>query len=275
MTDLVVRRLLIDLDAPFERLWNGGDAFRSALFDALSFCFPIGEQFFIDSVRNGAKTLPDGERERFAPQVQGFVGQEATHRRIHQLFNGHLQRQGHVNRIEAHIAWRIARMQGWDPRHGVAITAANEHFTTILAHWVLTTPQALEGAEPRLQTLWLWHAAEEMEHRSIAFDLYRAMRGNESWRRRWMRFVTFFFLTDVALQTMRILWHDGNLHRVSTWRSAGRLLFGDHGLVRRTWKLWRAWFRPDFHPSQQEGHLGQQWLRKNAAQFAVVGAAGR
>ena len=30
MTDLVVRRLLIDLDTPFPGRWNGGDAFRSA-----------------------------------------------------------------------------------------------------------------------------------------------------------------------------------------------------------------------------------------------------
>jgi hypothetical protein len=36
VTDLLVRRLLIDLEAPFARHWNGGDAFRSAFFNALS-----------------------------------------------------------------------------------------------------------------------------------------------------------------------------------------------------------------------------------------------
>ncbi|MFL6717281.1 MAG: metal-dependent hydrolase, partial [Burkholderiaceae bacterium] len=55
MTDLVVRRLLIDREAPFARHWCGGDAFRTAFFNALSMSFPIGEQFFIDSVRNGYK----------------------------------------------------------------------------------------------------------------------------------------------------------------------------------------------------------------------------
>src|SRR5881394_2082308 len=100
MTSLVVRRLLIDLEAPFERRWNGGDAFRSAYFNALSMSFPVGEQFFIDSVRNGVKTLPDGARDGFEAQVQGFVGQEATHRRIHALFNGHLERMGYTNTWE-------------------------------------------------------------------------------------------------------------------------------------------------------------------------------
>ena len=85
MTDLVVRRLLIDLTTPIAGRWNGGDAFRSAFFSALSMSFPVGEQYFIDSVRNGLKTLPESEQPKYAAEVQGFVGQEATHRRIHFL----------------------------------------------------------------------------------------------------------------------------------------------------------------------------------------------
>src|SRR3990167_7168066 len=65
MTSLVVRRLLIDLETPFARHWNGGDAFRSAYFNALSMSFPVGEQFFIDSVRNGVKLLPEDQRAPF------------------------------------------------------------------------------------------------------------------------------------------------------------------------------------------------------------------
>ena len=272
MTDIVVRRLLIDLATPFERRWNGGDAFRSAWLDALSMSFPVGEQFFIDSVRNGVKTLPNAQRARFAADVQGFIGQEATHRRIHALFNEQLQRQGLVNTIEERARHRIERMEGWDPRHAVAQTAAIEHFTAMLAHWMLTTPDALAGSEPRLATMWRWHAAEETEHRSVAFDVYRAMDGDERWRRRWMRVVTFFFITDVARQTLRNLWHDGALLHWGTWRSAARLLFGSDGLVRRTWKPWIAYFRADFHPSQQESGLAEQWLHDNASQFTIVGS---
>jgi len=48
MSEPVVRRLLIDLDTPPDRHWCGGDAFRTAWFNALSMSFPSGEQFFID-----------------------------------------------------------------------------------------------------------------------------------------------------------------------------------------------------------------------------------
>ena len=59
MTQLVVRRLLIDLQAPIATRWNGGDAFRTAFFNALSMSFPVGEQYFIDSVRNALQALPE------------------------------------------------------------------------------------------------------------------------------------------------------------------------------------------------------------------------
>ena len=137
MTDLVVRRLLVDMEAPIARHWCGGDAFRTALFNALSMSFPVGEQFFIDSVRNGFKALPAGQQERYRAEVQAFVGQEATHRRLHALYNGHLEKLGLVNDW-APRAPRAPEAAGrLDPRHALAITAANEHFTAIMADWML------------------------------------------------------------------------------------------------------------------------------------------
>ncbi|CAG1017795.1 hypothetical protein BURC_02490 [Burkholderiaceae bacterium] len=273
MTSLVVRRLLIDLETPFARHWNGGDAFRSAYFNALSMSFPVGEQFFIDSVRNGIKLLPEEQRTPFEEQVQGFVGQEATHRRIHSLFNAQLDKQGYVNSWEPRILRRVERLKAVrDARHAVAITAATEHFTAILAQHMLAHPQAVEGAEPRLQALWMWHASEESEHRSVAFDVYRALGGSEQWRRRWMRVVSFHFTTDVLRQTARNLWRDGELFRWRTWRSAASFFFGEHGVVRHTFKPWRAYFKADFHPSQQDATLAERWLQVNDTAYAVVRA---
>lgn len=271
MTELLVRRLLIDLTTPFPSRWNGGDAFRSAFFSALSMSFPVGEQYFIDSVRNGLKTLPEAERQRWAPEVQGFVGQEATHRRLHALFNGHLQQLGYRNELECRAAQRIQDNAHRDARMHVGATAATEHFTAIFANWIMHHPEALAGTEPRLQTLWQWHAAEESEHRCTAFDLYTAMGGSYTWRRRTFYYVTTIFLSDVLRQTLRNLWHDGSLFQRSTWRSGARLLFARDGMLRGNYSLWRDYLGPDFHPSQHDATLSTQWLHDNAAQFSLVG----
>jgi predicted metal-dependent hydrolase len=269
---LTVRRLRVDLDAPFPVRWNGGDAFTSAWFNALSMSFPSGEQFFIDAVRQGLARLPEAERERFAAEVQGFIGQEATHRRVHALFNAHLERQGQVNHWEPRALARMKKMQGLDVRHAVGVTAAIEHLTAIFAVHLLTHTELLAGAEPRLRTLWLWHSAEESEHRSTAFDLYRALGGNEPWRRRWMRIATLYFFTDALRQTVNNLWHDGALFKPSTWVSGARFLFGRQGFVRANVAAWRAYFAPGFHPRQQGDTLGEDWLRAHPLAFTPVGA---
>jgi uncharacterized protein len=245
--------------------------FLSALFDALSMSFPVGEQFFIDAVKNGLKSLPPERQEQFRTEVQGFIGQEATHRRMHSLFNAHLQRQGLVNDWEARALARLPLLHGADPRHPLGITAANEHFTALLAEGMLGTPELFADTEPRLRTLWLWHSSEESEHKSTAFDVYQALGGSHEWRIAWFRRVTMIFLGDTLRQTVDNLKRDGALWHWRTWTSAARWLVGRRGLVRATLKPWFAYLRADFHPRQQESGLARRWLEDNAGAYAVIG----
>ncbi|MES2149463.1 MAG: metal-dependent hydrolase [Pseudomonadota bacterium] len=273
MTELVVRRLLVDLDTPIEARWNGGDAFRSAWFNALSMSFPIGEQYFIDSLRCGLQHVPEPQRAALAGEVQGFIGQEATHRRVHALFNGHLERLGFDNEIERRAR---RRLQANAFRHAsvhVAATAATEHFTSIFANWMLRHPHALEGTEARIKTMWYWHCAEESEHRSTAFTIYQAMGGNHEMRIKVFHYISFVFLTDVLRQTVRNLWHDGSLFSWRTWRSALPFLLGRDGMLRGNLQAWRDYHGPAFHPGLHDASLAHRWLAENGSQFTPVGQA--
>jgi len=272
MTDLVVRRLLVDMEEPIARHWCGGDPFRTALFNALSMSFPVGEQFFIDAVRNGFKALPPDLQEKFRVEVQGFVGQEATHRRLHSLYNAHLDKLGLVNDWAPRAQARLAIFEGMDPRHAVAATAANEHFTAILADWMLHNTDQLASEDTRMTTLWLWHSAEESEHKTTAFDVYQALGGNHEWRVTWFRRVTTIFLGDTIRQTLSNLRHDGTLWRWSTWKSAASCLFGRRGLVRQTYRPWKQYLREDFHPRQQDSSASVRWLAQNGDRFVPVGS---
>jgi len=273
MADLVVRRLLVDMESPIPRHWCGGLAFPTALFNALSMSFPVGEQFFIDSVRNGFNALAPDRQERFRAEVQAFIGQEATHRRLHSLYNAHLEKQGLVDAWSARAVKRFKLLQGLDPRHALAITAANEHFTAVMADWMLRNADLLGTEDPRLVTLWLWHSSEESEHKSTAFDLYQALGGNHEWRVTWFRRVTTIFLGDTLRQTLNNLRRDGTLWKWSTWKGAASYLFGQRGLVRQTYKPWRAYVRADFHPSQQDSSLSRRWLAEHSDRYTPVGAA--
>jgi predicted metal-dependent hydrolase len=270
MTHLVVRRLLVDLDKPMARHWCAGDPFRTAFFNALSMSFPVGEQFFIDSVREGYQALPAELQAQLKSEVQGFAGQEATHRRLHALYNQHLEKLGLDNQWAPRLQERLKGLGNADVRHPVAITAANEHFTSIFAEWLLQNPGVLGSEDHRLVTLWLWHSAEESEHRSTAFDVYKALGGNEAWRIKWFRRVTVFFLADLLRQTALNLRRDRTFWRWRTWTSAADFLFGKRGLVRCTFKPWRDYLRRDFHPSRHDAQASIQWLHANRAAYTPV-----
>jgi hypothetical protein len=152
----------------------------------------------------------------------------------------------------------------------VAGTAATEHFTALFADWMLRHPEALEGAEERLQTLWLWHSAEESEHRSTAFNLYQAMGGSHQWRVRVFRYVTVIFMYDLFCQTVSNLRHDRALFKLSTWRSAAKLLFAKDGMLRGNLPQWRDYLREDFHPQQHDASRSEAWLRDNTRHFTPV-----
>lgn len=270
MSTLTIRRLHIDLGPPLPRHWCGGDAFRTAFFNALSMSFPRGEQFFIDAVKRGVATLPAEQQATFEAEVKGFIGQEATHRRIHSLFNGHLEKQGLVNHWQARADRRMALTAGTDPRHDLGITAATEHLTAILSEWGLAHPHWFHSEDERINTMWLWHFSEEIEHKSTAIDVYTALGGNDEWRIRYYRLISKSFLLELTRQTLNNLWHDRTWWKPSTWWSAGRFLLGRNGLLLGLRGPWKSYLAPGFHPRQMHNEHAGQWLQANRHRYSAV-----
>jgi predicted metal-dependent hydrolase len=273
MADLAVRRLLIDLESPVPRHWVDGDPFRTAFFSALSFGFPVGEDFFIRSVKRAIPLLPENERPHWQKELQGFIGQEATHRRIHSLFNDRLAANGLVDSWSPRASSRMHRIEAVEPSHALAATAATEHFTAILANYLFDYPEQLgTNTEERFKTLWFWHAAEESEHRASVFDLYCALGGTHERRVWWMKRITYVFVSEALRQTISNLHHDGQLWKWKTWKVGIPYLFGKKGLFRSIYGPWRDYFSASFHPDQHDAIKGAQWLQANQDKFTLVGA---
>ena len=273
MSELIVRKLEIDLSQGFGRHWLGGDAYRTALFNALSMSFPIGEQMFIDSLR----AIPPEQITDpvMAAQIRDFIGQEASHRFVHEQYNAHLVRQGFTYVRGPVLAARIAKVGTLPVFVRVAITAALEHYTAMLADGVLRHGRWLDGAEPHMRVLWEWHAAEETEHKAVAFDAYRTIRGSafDSYLPRVLTYlhVSIMFWIDTSIQTTHNLHRDGTLWQASTWKSGLRTWLGRNGLAWHFLKPALAYFRPSFHPWQHaNGKLAEQWLARNDTSLRPV-----
>ena len=246
--------------------WFDNHPFKTAWFNAMSITFPLGEKFFIDSVRYYADRIED---PKLQAEIRGFCAQEGFHRREHQRYNETLCRlRGYdLDYLEGRLEKNIARAKKLlSPMEQLASTAALEHITAIMAELALS-PDApmIDAADPVMQALWNWHAAEEMEHKSVAFDVYRAMDGTEKLRKRALRQATFFLLLDVLGGLLHMLRRDRQLFKARVWLDGWRFLFADDGILRRVWPAYREYFRDGFHPWQRSTQaLLEQWKSNEA-----------
>jgi predicted metal-dependent hydrolase len=236
------------------RWWAGGDPVATAVYNALSATFPEGEAFFVESVRN----FRDGTPPKLAAEIKAFTTQEAIHSREHAAFNKSAVDAGYdLTPLEEKVHWRLGLVKDRPPIAALAATMALEHFTAILAHELLSDPRHLAGVEREAGDLWRWHAAEEIEHKGVAYDTW--LNATRQWPRgkRWkvkakvMLLVTRNFIVDRTLGALELLRQDG----ITGPRACARLfwyMWVRPGMMRKIFAAWVSYFLPGFHPWNQD-----------------------
>lgn len=155
--------------ASVPRHWFAGEPIPTHVVNGLTLIFPWGERFFVRSVRHYLDAIDD---PALAEQVRGFFGQEGTHAREHERMFALLEAQGYDIRSFLERYERVSRRieAFFGPPMRLSVTAASEHFTAMLGDLVLRDP-VLARAHPVVRDLLHWHAAEEIEHKAVAFDV--------------------------------------------------------------------------------------------------------
>ena len=245
-------------DAATPRLWHGGRVEATAIYNALSATFPIGETYFVESVR----AFREGAPAKLAEEIKGFTTQEAIHSREHDAFNKRAADAGYdLSKLEQRVTERLAITKSRPPIVNVAATMALEHFTAIVAHELLANPRHLDGAEPETADLWRWHAVEEIEHKAVAYDTW--MYATRHWPRfkRWkvkakvMLLVTRNFLVDRTAGSLELMRQDG-VKGLKAWWLLMTYLWVRPGMFRKIAGAWLKFFLPGFHPwNEDDRHL--------------------
>jgi predicted metal-dependent hydrolase len=262
--DIPVRRRDFPFGPDVPRAWFGGSPLSTALANGMNLVFPAGERFFIRSVRSYQDRIDDpGLRER----VAGFSGQEAQHQRAHLAAFKMLEAQGYE--VESWLRW-YERM-GYEvieprtsPAFRLATTAALEHLTATFGELALDS-EMLDRVHPTMRDLLRWHAAEEIEHRDVAFDVFQAVDG------RWIVRVGVFLM---AVTVLGAFWASGTRHLLRQDPPAKR---SDRRVERTELRaFWRrngprfaknvlSYLKPGFHPRQMEtDHLAEGYFADSA-----------
>lgn len=227
--------------------WIPNDPFSSHFINLLHIILPAGE-FWFCRVYN--KAVPRITDEKLAGDVKAFLRQESMHARAHDAaVKNYLHSHGlDTDPFTRKMDWLFKEFMGEDRIFGLikvpagsrrerwwlkfrlGIIAAIEHFTCVLGSYVLNNKTwDHDGADPVMLDILRWHGAEEVEHRCVAYDLYRHMGGSYAHR---------FGLMAIVVPMLVLLWVVG----------ATLMMRQDPALQKfkpRIWKpwVWREWKR--------------------------------
>jgi uncharacterized protein len=241
-------------DETTPRWWLGGDPFQTAIYNALSATFPKGEAYFVESVREFREVAD----ERLAGEIRAFTTQEVIHSREHLAFNRRASDSGYdLAPLEKAVEESLALTAGRPRILDLASTMALEHFTAIIAHELLSNPKHLKGADQATADLWRWHAAEEVEHKGVAYDTWLAATASWSSWKRWkvkaliMLLVTKNFVRERTAGATELLRQDG-ITGFRAWAGLRWAMWGNPGMFRKVAAAWTKYFLPGFHPWNED-----------------------
>ena len=226
--------------------WANDDAFLTAVFNALSLSFPKGEKFFMNSVR----AFKDEVSKEMSEEIRMFCIQEATHTREHIKYNKLLcELKGYdLEKFESMFEKSLEKSytDKVDNKTRLAITTAMEHITATMGASILMG-KLLKSDNP-IVDMWKWHSLEEVEHKSVAYEVYKSINGSN----KVLRIVMKLALIDMGRNTIRIairmLKHDKQFWKLSTFKSMCKFFFSSKGALRVNYADYKSFFDKDFNP---------------------------
>jgi predicted metal-dependent hydrolase len=261
MADITVRKVRfefdesIDFDLPDQEL----SSMLSLL--ALSMTMPYLEPYLIRTMKGAIDSIDDSG---LAEDARRFSQQEGHHFRNHALFNDQIRRQfddataTRLRSIESDLdadyhrftkseslKFNVAYAEGFEAMTCAAALASAEHGAL--------TSGMMPGGE-----IWAWHMAEEIEHRTVAFDVYQHLVGS------------YFYRIAAGLWSQ---WHYVSyIRRFAVCMSEGldRKLVNARGPVQRaTLRRYLHTFSPWYDPAKIEMPAGVAQLLAHFSKLAA------
>lgn len=258
---LVVRRPAFDLGPGAPACWTPRRPELACAANSVSLLMPYMEPYFVRSVAAAVPELP-GE---LAGTVRAYLAQESEHHRQHRQFNQLLvARYPALARIER-AADRFYRFLGRRSTElNVAVVAVSEIIAYSAARWAADHQARLfDGADEAVAELFWWHLAEEVEHKAVAHEVFRAYRGRRGPYLAAMVLALASVMAFVFAGTTVMLAYERRLHRPVAWaRLTGWAVgFAFEMLPNLVLSLPRRW-----HPGQLVDPLWYDlWRRQHPA----------
>lgn len=218
---LPTRRVAFEYPADTNPMWVPHLPEFAAAANAISLGMPYAEPLFIRAVRSTFDRIDDDLRARSESYIRQETGHHTQHKRFNDIITARYPGTRFVQRLmAANSAWVWRR----SPRFRVAYAAGGETISYGVARWTEAhLGELMDRADPVPATLFLWHLAEEIEHKANTYDVFEATDGS---RLRYalataVGFLTIMFFTGIGAFAQ--LWGERRLRYPITWFRLARL----------------------------------------------------
>lgn len=155
--------------------WLKGNFYLTQMFNTASIYLPYMEGLMSYIVR---RALPMVTDEKLKIDCENFIKQESYHAREHARYNMQLSHLGfEAKRASSMLRSALCKIKTqWSLMSLLAVGVSFESITLMMSHTALEEGLISEAASPMVE-FWCWHMNEEIEHRSVLFDLYCHLGG--------------------------------------------------------------------------------------------------
>lgn len=244
-------------------LWVNS-VFYTCLLNATSVALTSGERFFIASVNFYRNQVTDPKLKK---EIAIFLGQEKWHMMAHDGLNAYVKSSSYMDEeIYKNVDKDFKEAYKMSNAEQLSLTLASEHYTAILSRFLLGSPSHISRIDPHFRKLWIQHCIEELEHKSVAFDVFQHLNLGY-----WTRIKGFLLASwNVPIQifggTFKLIRKSDS--RIDAYREAFSFFFH-----LRTGFIWSflpeffGYFSPSFHPSQTKD---EEMIDKYTAEYNLA-----
>jgi len=178
---ITVRHMPFEFPEEIDPVFIENDHQRSFAFVAGSLLLPHLEPYLIRSMKAAEKHVTDPE---ILAGLKGFAAQEGQHYRIHMRFNAAVRRAGFpgLEALEKELSDDYQRFTNTKSlRFNLAYAEGFEAITMNMIHSMMGDHGLGENLPDYLEMI-QWHFVEELEHRTVAFDVYNHVCGGYLYR---------------------------------------------------------------------------------------------
>ncbi|MCB5944273.1 metal-dependent hydrolase [Acidocella sp. KAb 2-4] len=177
---LTARKPGIQINQAISQIVWSKDVEFAHIFNGVSVVVPYVEHL-LNSVMNEVRTNYAADNPLLKEELDLFIRQETNHSIYHNRFNKLMLDAGYD--IKPVMTKITAELKALRDKRSLAFISAYcagfENTATFTAQYVFEAcDEFFIGADPTGANLWLWHIAEEFEHRMTCHEAFKAVSGN-------------------------------------------------------------------------------------------------